>query len=171
MPAEPTAAPALDLGDTRPIVLLDLTGVVNVFQCVYAREVEVAPYGPTLTLLPDLGHALHVLNADCRIVWCSTWGALLNRDVAAAWGLAPCPSIEPTAEESLQRDWKVLAVSRICDGWPGTLVWVEDGLQPRARQWASERIAQGWRTLLIDITETGLNPAVAHDIVEWVQHD
>ena len=160
-------APPLDLVSLRPIVLLDIDGVIDVFQCAHAREVNVAPYLPTLQMLPDIGASLALLHAHCAIVWCSTWGRLVNIDAAAAWGLPPLPTIEPLADEAGDRNWKALAVRRIFATWPGTLVWVEDGFRPIARAWASERLLRGARTRLIDVTQSGLTAEIAAEIVQW----
>ncbi len=166
--APESATPPLDLGSLRPIGLLDIDGVINVFQCADAREVVVAPYLPTLKLLPDLGAALALLDTHARIVWCSTWGQLVNRDAATAWGLGARPVIEPTPAEAPQRDWKALAVRRTFSRWPGPLVWVEDGFRPAARSWASQRLAAGRPTRLVDVTDTGLTLAIAEDIADWI---
>jgi hypothetical protein len=168
MPPE-TATPALDLSSTRPVALLDIDGVINVFQCSDARDVVIAPYLPTLKLLPDLSEALALLNTHATIVWCSTWGQLVNLDAATIWGLGARPVIEPTPEEAPQRDWKALAVRRIFAGWHGPIVWVEDGFRPAARRWASERLAVGTPTRLVDVTETGLTLPIAEDIAQWIQ--
>ena len=52
-------------------------------------------------------------------------------------------------------------------GWPGALAWVEDGFQPEARAWAAERLALGWRTWLVDVTETGLTDETTEYLLEW----
>lgn len=169
MPAE-SPAPPLELGD-RPVVLLDIDGVVNVFQCHHAREVVVAPYLPPLKLLPDTVEALRLLDANCAIVWCSTWGRLVNLDAAAAWGLAPRPWIEPAPAEAARRDWKALAVGRTFAAWPGRLAWVEDGFTPAARAWATRRLAAGAPTRLVDVRESGLTLPIAEDIVQWGRCD
>ena len=47
-------SPPLDLSGDRPILLLDIDGVINVFQCATARETQIAPYLPAIKLLPGL---------------------------------------------------------------------------------------------------------------------
>ncbi|MBA3469537.1 MAG: hypothetical protein H0T53_07820 [Herpetosiphonaceae bacterium] len=163
------ATPPLELSSPRPVVLLDIDGVINVFQCSHARDVVVAPYLPTLKLLPDLSAALALLNTHATIVWCSTWGQLVNLDAATVWGLGARPIIEPTPEEAPQRDWKALAVRRTFSRWPGRIVWVEDGFRPAARSWASQRLAAGAPTRLVDVTDSGLTLPIAEDIADWIQ--
>ena len=96
------AAPPLALPADRPVLLLDIDGVINVFQCSLARETQVAPHLPMLKLLPGLNDWLAQLDHAFYIVWCSHWGALVNIDAAAAWGLTPrhslrrCPKQQPT---------------------------------------------------------------------------
>ena len=43
-------SPPLDLPSDRPILLLDIDGVINVFQCATARETQIAPYLPSIKL-------------------------------------------------------------------------------------------------------------------------
>ena len=40
-------------------------------------------------------------------------------------------------------------------------------LSPEARAWAVARLAQGRRTWLVDVRETGLTEAVTQDLLEW----
>ena len=135
-------SPLLDLSADRPILLLDIDGVINVFQCATARETQVAPYLPAVKLLPGLADWLARLDRAYALVWCSHWGALVNIDAAAAWGLGPRPLIEPTPDEAPLRDWKARAVQRTFADWPGAIAWVEDGFLPEARAWAAARLAQ-----------------------------
>ena len=159
--------PAIELPADRPILLLDIDGVINVFQCSTARETQIAPYLPSVKLLPGLADWLAQLDQAYALVWCSHWGALVNIDAAAAWGLGPRPLIEPAPEEAPLRDWKARAVSRAFAGWPGALAWVEDGFPPAARAWAAERLALGRRTWLLDVTETGLTDEITGYLLEW----
>jgi len=157
----------LDLPLDRPVLLLDIDGVINVFQCSTARETQVAPYLPSIKLLPGLEDWLARLDQVYYLVWCSHWGALVNIDAAAAWGLGPRPLIEPAPEEAPLRAWKARAVRRTFADWPGALAWVEDGFLPAARAWAAERLASGRRTWLVDVTETGLTEEMTEYLLEW----
>src|SRR5689334_23570768 len=105
-------SPPLDLSADRPILLLDIDGVINVFQCATARETQVAPYLPAVKLLPGLADWLARLDRAYALVWCSDRGALANIDAAAAWGLRSRPLIEPSPEEAPLRGWKARAVRR-----------------------------------------------------------
>ena len=160
-------SPALNLSAARPILLLDIDGVINVFQCATARETQVAPYLPSVKLLPGLADWLTQLDRVYALVWCSHAGALVNIDAAAAWGLAPRPLIEPTPAEAPLRDWKARAVRRTFADWPHAIAWVEDGFLPAARAWAAERLAHGQRTWLVDVSETGLTGEITQYLLEW----
>ena len=164
----------LDLSADRPILLLDIDGVINVFQCATARETQIAPYLPAVKLLPGLADWLARLDRAYALVWCSHSGALVNIDAAAAWGLGPRPLIEQTPEDpsipqdSVQlHDWKAHAVRRTFANWPGAIAWVEDGFLPEARAWAAARLAQGRRTWLVDVSETGLTEEITQLLLEW----
>jgi hypothetical protein len=159
--------PPLELPSDRPVLLLDIDGVINVFQCSTAREAKIAPYLPAVKLLPGLEDWLARLDRAYYLVWCSHWGALVNIDAAAVWGLSPRPLIEPTPDEAPLRDWKVRAIRRTFAHWPGAIAWVEDGFQPAAHAWAAERLASGRRTWLVDVSESGLTEAITEYLLEW----
>lgn len=159
----------LELPPDRPVLLLDIDGVINVFQCSTARETQVAPYLPSVKLLPGLADWLTRLDQAYYLVWCSHAGALANIDAGAAWGLAPRPLIEPTPDEAPLADWKARAVRRTFAGWPGPIAWIEDGFLPEARAWAAERLAGGWRTWLLDASETGLTEEITEYLLEWAR--
>ncbi len=161
--------PPIELPDGRPVLLLDIDGVINVFQCSTARETQIAPYLPSVRLLPGLEDWLARLNQAYYLVWCSHWAALVNVDAAAAWGIGPRPLIEPTPEESPLADWKALAVRRAFAGWPGSIAWVEDGFLLAAHAWAAERLAAGRRTWLVDVSETGLTEEITGYLLEWAE--
>jgi hypothetical protein len=164
-------SPPLDLPADRPVLLLDIDGVINVFQCATARETQVAPYLPAVKLLPGLADWLAQLDRVYALCWCSHRGALVNIDSAAAWGLGPRPLIEPTPEEAPLREWKARAVGRIFADWPGAIAWVEDGFLPEARAWAAARLAQGRRTWMVDVSETGLTEEMTQLLLEWAEPD
>ena len=159
--------PVLDLASDQPIVLVDIDGVINVFQCRTAQHVHVAPYLPTLALLPDTHAAIQMLDQHIRIVWCSSWDRMVNLDLAPFLGISPKPWITPSATEAGDRHWKALAVKRMFANWHGMIAWIEDGFTPMARQWARDRLAHGDPTWLIDVTDGGLTNPIAHAIVEW----
>jgi hypothetical protein len=159
--------PQLELPSDRPVLLLDIDGVINVFQCATARETRIAPYLPAVKLLPGLADWLARLDRAYALVWCSHPDALANIDAAAAWGLGPRPLIEPSPEEAPLPDWKARAVERTFAGWLGAIAWVEDGFPPEARAWAAARLAQGRRTWLVDVSETGLTEEITQLLLEW----
>ena len=165
--------PPLDLSTNRPVLLLDIDGVINVFQCATARETQIAPHLPSIKLLPGLADWLARLDRAYALVWCSHRGALVNIDAAAAWGLGLRPLIEPSPDDlsapqdSSLHDWKARAVRRTFADWPGAIAWVEDGFPPEARAWAAARLAQGRRTWLVDVSETGLTEEITQYLLEW----
>lgn len=161
------ANPPLVLEADRPVLLLDIDGVINVLQCSLARETQIAPYLPALKLLPGLNDWLAQLDQVYTLVWCSHWGALVNLDAAAAWGLGPRPLIEPVPEEDGHAIWKALAARRIFSEWAGAIAWVEDGFTPEAHAWAAERLRAGRRTWLVDVCDTGLTEEVTRLLLEW----
>jgi hypothetical protein len=159
--------PPLELPADRPVLLLDFDGVINVFQCSTAREAQTPAYLPALKLLPGFETWLAQLHRAFYLVWCSDAGALVNVELAEAWGIGPRPCIEPTAEEGPQRQWKALAVGRVFADWPGSLAWIQDGFLTEERAWAAQRLAHSRPTWLVDVTETGLTDRVTADLLAW----
>ena len=53
--------------------------------------------------------------------------------------------------------------------WPGPIAWVEDDFTPAAHAWAAARLAQGRRTWLVDVRETGLTAEVTQYLLEWAE--
>lgn len=151
----------------QPVLLLDIDGVINVFQCSLGRETQLAPHLPSVKLLPGLETWLTQLDRAYYLVWCSHRGALANIDAASAWGLAPRPLIEPPRRAAA--DWKAAAVRAAFAGWPGAIAWVEDGFSLDARAWAAERLRLGWRTWLADVSQTGLTEQLTHMLLEWAE--
>lgn len=112
-----TEAPCETAGVHRPVVAVDVDGVVNVFadrpdlqtHTVTLRPEDVDPHpfahpvpdeGITLTVHVDvtLGPwltALAAAGADVR--WCSTWGRAANLHIAPLLGIAPLPWIDLAA--------------------------------------------------------------------------
>ena len=165
------ARPPLVLPAARPVLLLDVDGVINVFQCSSARETLVAPHLPLLKLLPGLQDWLARLDQAYYLVWCSHPDALAQIDAVNAWGIGPRPLIEPAPAEAAQSDWRAAAVRRTFANWPGPLAWVEDGFTPAVHEWAAERLRQGRRTWLADVRETGLTEEIADYLLEWAAID
>lgn len=161
------AAPPLVLPADGPVLLLDIDGVINVFQCSLARETQVAPHLPMLKLLPGLNDWLAQLDHAFYIVWCSHWGALVNIDAAAAWGLTPRPLIAPLPEAAAHPDWKAHAVRRVFADWDGPIAWVEDGFTSQAHTWAAARLRARRPTWLVDVRDTGLTAEVTQLLLEW----
>jgi hypothetical protein len=163
------AHPPLKLPSDRPSLLLDIDGVINVFQCSFARGAQLAPHLPTVKLLPGLEEWLARLDRAYYLIWCSESGALANIDAARAWGIGPRPLIEPARHQAALPDWKALAVERAFKSWPGAVAWVEDGFTPAARAWAAARLRQGRRTWLADVRETGLTAEITEQLVAWAE--
>ena len=100
--------PPLDLSTDRPILLLDIDGVINVFQCATARETQIAPYLPAIKLLPGLADWLARLDRAYALVWCSHWGALVNIDATL---ILEAPRILPHVPRMLENIGRALGVS------------------------------------------------------------
>lgn len=152
----------------RPALLLDIDGVLNVFQCPAAKEVAVAPHLPPFKLWPEAPGWLRQLDAAFCLVWCSSWGRLAE-PLEPLLGIGRRPLLEPTADEAPLADWKWRAARRVFAGWPGPLAWVEDGFRAQARAWAAARLAGGAPTWLVDVSEAGLTAAVTADLLAWAR--
>lgn len=157
----------LELSSGDKVLLLDVDGVINAFQCSHARPTRPAPQLPEMRLLPGIDQSLTHLFAHYYVVWCSHWGPAINRFTGTAWGLEPRPFLWPLPGEAGSQDWKLKAVHRALHQWPGPIAWVEDGFRPDVMQWEEARNERGQATKLVNVYDTGLTKTVTEELLQW----
>jgi hypothetical protein len=152
---------------TRPLLFLDIDGVLNPFPDTPAgfEEYDFFPADDEPVRLA----ARHVdwlgeLVAVFDVVWASGWGEDANRVLSPFFGLPELPLVDLPAIpfEPLE---KVPGVALLAGDRPAA--WVDDNLGPEALAWAEQRRAP---TLLVAVdSATGLTRAAVEQLLDWAR--
>jgi len=121
----------------RPVLLLDVDGVLNVPRtgCEAVRLAD-GPYAwsfnPVEPALPFLRWAW----THFAVHWLTSWRNAAN--VIAGWaGLPKITALD--ADAGVSGDWKLEAVKRRFARRRCSVVWIEDGISPAALAWIGAR--------------------------------
>jgi hypothetical protein len=126
----------------RPLVLLDVDGVVNYFDAVLAVhladdpgraadewEVDLVESHGLLVAIPrHMGELVRALTASSEVWWCTTWRHRANDEIADHLGIDPLPVIDDGTD--LRTVWwkegaaRRLVADAVASG--RTVVWIED---------------------------------------------
>ena len=169
--ARPLAADAPEAGRARPLLLVDVDGVLSLFGFDLAapppgsfRAVDGLPH----FISSVAGELLLRLAARFELVWASGWEDRANEHLRALLGL---PQDLPhlsfarawAAGESLRAHWKLDAVDAFAPARP--LAWIDDAFNEACEQWAAQRHAP---TLLVATQPpVGLTAAHACELERW----
>jgi len=156
----------LDNGDPRPLLLVDVDGVLNPWHALRLptgfREYSFFP-GERVLLSAGHGELLRELAGSFELVWATAWEHKANRLICPVLALPELPVIEfpRTGTDFLVR--KLPGVIDSVGDRP--CAWIDDDHQPDHYVWARER---GVPTLLIDIDPAeGLTAQVAAELARW----
>jgi hypothetical protein len=139
--------------DPRPLLLIDVDGVLNPFaaRSCPAGFTEHKLAGYKVRLNPAHGAALTALHDEglYELVWATTWEAQADSLIAARVGLPRgLPVIVfPKDDDYEGWTWKLPAVRAYAADRP--LAWLDDDLGRDAEAWARDRSAAGITTVLI----------------------
>lgn len=167
---------------TRPLVLLDVDGVLNPYGAS-RRQVDQhlmpLPYyvrrilGYRVFLSKAHGPMLTAFAAEhgAELVWATTWEHNANTRIGPVIGLPVLPVIEFGGHPGTVKGWKFPAVAKYAAGRP--LVWFDDDfeVQEKARILSDWGLARGDRpTLLHHVSpQVGLTEADLTVAGEWLR--
>ena len=140
--------------DTKPLLLLDIDGVLNPFRMGddlapgYALYPVTVADGRALTvrLTPAHGPWLRELAADFELVWATTWAAQANTHIGPLLGLPVLPVIVPV-RRGIYRTEKYEPARRFVKGRP--FAWVDDAFELAVVELARNRNRVGRKALLV----------------------
>ncbi len=137
------SAPSIeDTGRKKPLVLLDIDGVVNDAEMLVAIRLAADREATAAQLRIDMvvSHGHHVaipqympelvqtLVQECEVWWCTTWRSYANDEIAAHLGIESLPFVDD-GTRSAGVEWKAAAATPLieaaqAEGRP--VVWIED---------------------------------------------
>jgi hypothetical protein len=157
----------------RPLLLIDIDGVVSLFGFDHARPPEgrfEIVDGIAHFLSAAAGKHLRLLATEFDAVWCSGWEEKANEYLPYALGLdGPLPYLSfDGATHSTNGHWKLPAIDAYA-GPDRPLAWIDDAHDGTCREWAAART--GPTLLVATDPETGLTDAHVQGLLEWgVRH-
>jgi hypothetical protein len=153
----------------RPILLIDIDGVISLFGFDHGRPPEgrfVSVDGVVHLLSSAAGRHLLELSETFELVWCSGWEEKADEHLPFALGLpAGIPHLSfPETGQGDGRHWKLAAIDDYAG--PGrALAWIDDAHDESCRAWAAARAAP---TLLVTTDPaTGLTQAHQSQLATW----
>lgn len=152
--------------DERPLLLLDVDGVLNPYAAPGCPagydEFAFFPGEEPVRLCEEHAKWLADLAGCFELAWATGWGHNANRLLAPFLGLPELPVVR-FPPIPFQAHEKVPAIDRFTGARPA--VWIDDALTPEAYAWAGDRTAP---TLLIaaDPAEGLVRPMI-DDALRW----
>jgi hypothetical protein len=149
----------------RPLLLLDVDGVLNVPGAAEQHEIELPGLVVLVSFPESIRWRLARLDAVYDIVWLTSWGRwapehlgpLLGFEWPSAW--EPQPGETQAAKVGVARTWA---------GDDRPFAWVDDLTFPEAFSWLEERPAPS--TVPHVMADVGLSEAITTDLVTWAAH-
>ncbi len=153
----------------RPLLLLDVDGVLSVF----GFDLLARPAGPLVSVdgIPHLlsteaaGHVLAIA-ADYELVWCTGWEEKADEHLPFVLGLpAGTPHLRFGDAAAPGRHWKLDAIDAFARERP--LAWIDDAFNPACHDWAQARHAP---TLLVQTDPaSGLTEQERELLLAWAR--
>lgn len=178
-----------EIGVSKPLLMVDIDGVLSLFSAASASVIEPrqpsatagAPPAPPRTegsfhSIDGIPHflssaaAAHLLELSGRfdLVWASGWEEKANEYLPHLIGLrGPLPFLRfkrgARGGESTRAHWKLASIDAYAGARP--LAWIDDAFNPACHAWATARQAP---TLLVGTSpERGLTSQEAQLLLAW----
>jgi hypothetical protein len=163
---KPTAP---QIGAERPLLLVDVDGVISLFGFDHA-----APPSGNWQMVDGVAHFLSATAATqlprlsdvFELVWCTGWEEKANEYLPHALGLKqhlPHLSFADTTPVA-DGHWKLATIDRYA-GLDRALAWIDDAHEERCRAWARER--PGPTLLITTEPATGLTESHVSRLLGW----
>ncbi|WP_283136720.1 hypothetical protein [Rhizohabitans arisaemae] len=151
---------------TRPLLLLDVDGVLNPFAAVRCPpgfgEHAIFPDEDPIRISPAHGPWIIELGRLFDVMWATSWNDEANRFLAPLLEMPPLPVL--AMPQACHPREKVPVIATFSA--KRSLVWIDDAHTPEALDWAGNRHEP---TLLITIPpEIGLTRASVDEALRWV---
>ena len=155
----------------RPLLLIDIDGVISLFGFDHARSPDgayVAVDGIAHFLSIEAGEQLLALSDEFELVWCSGWEEKADEHLPFVLGLPAGLAhltfqTEPGAHG---RHWKLSSIDRYV-GDQRPLAWIDDDHDASCHAWATARAAP---TLLVTTEpHTGLTATQTAELTAWAR--
>jgi len=167
-PRLPTASNGAATGDQKPLLMVDIDGVISLFGFPATRP----PAGAFASIdgivhfiSADAGRHLLALAEDFELVWCSGWEEKANEYLPHLLGLpGPYPFLAFARSPGRTRaHWKLEAIDAFAGGRP--LAWIDDAFNAACEEWAQTRPAP---TLLVRTDPAvGLTASAVQTLRRW----
>jgi len=193
-PSHPSGGHSADSAENRPILAIDVDGVISLFGFDTPPPPDLARW----ELIDGTPHAISIAAAErirrlsehFDLVWATGWQDRANDRLALITGIGPLPVIEfdahrknaaariaegsPTPGEpgaeagTTAAHWKLGAIGEFSAG--RALAWIDDSFDQSCFDWAEAREADGAPTLLV-VTEPDIGLEEGHTAVldDWVK--
>jgi HAD domain in Swiss Army Knife RNA repair proteins len=159
------------VGDERPILALDVDGVISLFG--FEGPLDEAPgtfhliNGVAHCIPENVGERIQRLAEHYEIVWATGWEDRANERLPQILGLAgelPFLTFDGRARFGTAH-WKVDAIDEYAADRP--LAWIDDCLDDSCHAWAQAREAP---TLLVHTEAfSGLTEELTERLIRWVE--
>lgn len=157
-------------GSSRPILAVDIDGVISLFGFEERPAPEVAQFQlvdgfPHFISLPA-GERLQRLAASFELIWASGWEDKANFYLPSLLGLPELPHLSfDGAARFGSAHWKLGPLDEHCRG--RALAWLDDNLDENCYEWAQQRPEP---TLLVPTQPAqGLQEAETEALLAWAE--
>jgi hypothetical protein len=150
----------------RPLLLLDVDGVVNVPGCRDGEmhEIELEEIVVVVSFPKGIRRRLALLDERYEIAWLSSWGRFARERLGPLLGFGWPSAWDPVLGETQESKVRVV---RQHAGEERAFAWVDDLRFPDADLWLAQRTGPSFLPLVEPTI--GLDDGLARDLLEWAE--